>query len=249
MNKNTNEQNDKHNKTKKQWLERWQNEQIGFHQNDINVYLKKYFNKFSNDSNCVFTPFCGKSLDMKYISDMGKNVIGVELVKSALDSFVSENDLKKHSKTKNIDNFLYYDIKMNKINKGNIELLCGDFFSLQKKHLQINTKLNSKMDIFDRASLVALNVNDRLKYSLKILELFSNNEKIKKGGKMLLVTLNYDEKQKQGPPYSVSNEEVYKLYGDSCNIELLEKINLKDTNNRYDDLSYMFESVYLLSLK
>jgi thiopurine S-methyltransferase len=219
----------------KQWYDRWKNNKIGFHQDSVNVYLKKYVNIFK-DNSTVFVPFCGKSIDMLYLRDIGKDVVGIELVSSALDSFVRENSL--HANISKVDNFIQYDIldNSNCPSNGTIKLLCGNFFDLKKQHLQNKNSL----DIFDRASLVALNKQDRVRYVDGIKQLLEQDSRV------LLVSLDYDDSIKQGPPYSVSDKEIKKLYGDVCEISLLDTIDLKATSSRYDSLSYMYENIYLI---
>lgn len=213
-----------------QWLDRWKDNRIGFHQNEISPYLLKYAHKLNKNST-IFTPLCGKSLDMLYLSDNFANVIGVELVKDACDAFVKENNLKATIKEKEC----FVDYKITNKNKENIELLCGDIFDIKPKHIKQN------IDIFDRASLVALDKEDRAKYAILMIELMSV------GSKMLLVSLEYKQSERNAPPYSVDEQEIQKLYANNCKIEMLEKVDLKPINDRYLDLSYMYASAYLIT--
>lgn len=201
------------------WLDRWEVGNIGFHRLDYNEYLVKYFDRFSGNSSDVLVPLCGKSLDLLYLAKKVNKVIGSEISKKAFDSFVIENNLKYKK-----ENNLY------KIN--NIDYFVDDFFNL-------NIQSNDRLDIFDRASFVALTTQQRIKYANKIKAILN--------GKMLLITLEYPENEKKGPPFSVSQEEVYNLYGDTFNIELLESIDLKTTNDRLNALSFAFEKVFLIS--
>ena len=52
------------------WLERWELEQTGFHQNETNPYLQQYWQQMDNASQ-VFVPLCGKSLDMLWLAKQG----------------------------------------------------------------------------------------------------------------------------------------------------------------------------------
>lgn len=47
------------------WLERWERKEIGFHQDEVNAHLRKYWQELHlvTDSK-VFVPLCGKSSDM-----------------------------------------------------------------------------------------------------------------------------------------------------------------------------------------
>jgi thiopurine S-methyltransferase len=204
------------------WINRWDENRIGFHSLEYNKYLIKYFDKFSKSSSNIFLPLCGKSLDLLYLCDKVNKVIGVELSQKAINSFIKENNLKYKKETNK-----YFDIY--RIN--NIDFYLGDFFN-------INIQSNDRLDIFDRASLVALNKKQRIKYTQKIKTILN--------GKMLLVTLEYPENEKKGPPFSVTKEEVYNLYSKDFNVDLLESINLKTTNDKLGSLSSAYERVFLI---
>ena len=209
----------------KDWLKRWDENRIGFHQSNINPYLQKYFDVFSSSENNIFVPLCGKSLDMIWLSSKAKKIIGVEIAHKAIDGFMKENNLVANMEQKE-------KLTLYKIN--NIDFFVGDFFDLKEE-------LPTQIDIFDSASLVAFNKQAREKYSKRIIQILNN--------KMLLITLEYSEKEKQGPPFNVSEDEVYKLYGNDCNIKLLETLNLKDTKDRLNTLSYAYEKIYLIEKK
>ena len=50
------------------WLERWQLNQIGFHNKDINPHLKQNWSSLElMANNQVFVPFCGKSQDLLWL--------------------------------------------------------------------------------------------------------------------------------------------------------------------------------------
>ena len=81
------------------WIERWEQKQTGFHQNDINPYLQKFWPTLQCDNNAkVFVPLCGKSTDLIWLNDQGHNILGIELSELAVKDFFSENDLSVRSK-------------------------------------------------------------------------------------------------------------------------------------------------------
>lgn len=205
------------------WVNRWDENRIGFHSLEYNEYLIKYFDRFSDGGSDVLLPLCGKSLDLLYLRDKVSKVIGVELSSKAVSSFIQENNLAYEKKENKYFDFYKID---------NIDFFVGDFFNLE-------IKSDNRLDIFDRASLVALNAEQRVQYSKKIKTILS--------GKMLLVTLEYPENEKKGPPFSVLEEEVYSLYEDTFDITLLESIDLKQTDDRLGSLSFAYEKVFLIS--
>ena len=54
------------------WLQKWENNQIGFHENKPNPLLVKYFHILSLEKGSrIFLPLCGKSLDMAWLLSRG----------------------------------------------------------------------------------------------------------------------------------------------------------------------------------
>ena len=94
-----------------------------------------------------------------------------------------------------------------------------------------------------RASLVSLPLDMRKQYADKMAELKSP------GIRTLLVTLTYDQSEMNGPPFSVSEDNVNELYSDYFSIE---KLCFKDTianEPRMQDrgLTSLVETVYKLT--
>ena len=113
----------------------------------------------------------------------------------------------------------------------------GDFFTLQKEDLADIT------DVFDRASLVALPTDMRQQYATKMAELLQANTR------SLLVTLTYDQAEMNGPPFSVSEENVTELFSEYFTVQ---KLCFKDTIDdeprmKERGLSSLVETVYKLT--
>lgn len=221
------------------WLERWNNNQTGFHQQQINPYLAYFYGEkgpapAQREKLKVFVPLCGKSKDLLWLSQNGYKVFAVECSDRAVKDFFEENALNyKHAEKD--QHGLYQSSDLSSI----IEIYQGDFFELQKEHLDDIT------DIFDRASLVALPVEMRKAYVDKIAEIQ------KPKTRTLLVTLKYDESEMNGPPFSVSDEEVQDLYAENFSIEKLcykDVIN-EETGLRNRGLSHLIETVFKLVRK
>ena len=75
------------------WHQRWQENQIGFHQPEINSYMKAHWSELFLDRGTVFVPLCGKSSDMLWLRDQGHKVIASELSSVAVRDFFKENGL------------------------------------------------------------------------------------------------------------------------------------------------------------
>ena len=65
---------------------------------------------------------------------------------------------------------------------------------------------------------------------------------------MLLITLEYDVAEMQGPPYSVHEDELRRHYGEAFAITLLERNDILDERPRWREagLSALDEAVFRL---
>ena len=218
------------------WQQRWDNDEIGFHQQTINPYLMYFYGQKGpavdqRDKLKVFVPLCGKSKDMLWLSQNGYKVFGVECSERAVKDFFEENALNYRFAEK--EGYALYQANDQ---TAEIEILQGDFFSLQQ------SDLDGVTDIFDRASLVALPLEMRASYADKMAEIQ------KTGIRSLLVTLTYNQAEMNGPPFSVSEEDVNKLYSDNFSIEKLCFKDIIDDEPGFKNrgLTSLVETVYKL---
>ena len=212
------------------WLERWQQNQIGFHNEAINPHLEQYWQALQIEAGSrVFVPLCGKSNDMLWLLAQNYRVIGVELSPLAVNAFFAENKVPATGGFK--ANFEVWE-------NDDICIYCGDFFHLREDDL-------TDVDVvYDRASLVALPPEMRTAYAAHMRHL------LKSGTKILLVAFDYPQHEMDGPPFSVQFQEVDSLYRDWCRIELLhaEDILSKEPRFREKGLSCLQEQVYVLTV-
>jgi len=191
------------------WLEFWENNEINWHSDVVTQELEEYLGLLKLEpGDKVFFPLCGKSLDMTYMLKQGFSVIGVELSEIGIMQFFHENKLD--FAISSVGEFDLYSAK-------NIEIYCGDFFSLTPKHL-CDVKA-----VFDRKSLIALDQNLRQKYVKHL------NDIISLGVRMLLITLHYPQHQMSGPPFSVDKSEVESLF--SMTFKYQELKSFQDIEN------------------
>lgn len=178
--------------TTKDWLNIWEENEIPFHQEEVNPLLKKYWSKIALDKSNVFVPLCGKTLDLLWLSSRRhEKVLGVELSPVACGDFFREHKLNYTLK---------YQDKFEVYNGKNINILCGDFFDLEAnffKNIQY---------IYDRAALVALPKDLRFIYVQRLGEFLPLYSRI------LLIVIEYQQKAELGPPYSVSSNEIRSLF-------------------------------------
>jgi thiopurine S-methyltransferase len=211
------------------WQQRWQQNQIGFHQQKINSRLKKLWPGLGIATGSrVLVPLCGKSLDMLWLWQAGYRVLGVELSAAACEAFFRENDLPfEHSADGIFERFAMQGI----------ELLAGDFFALSPADTVGITSA------YDRAALVALPADMRPAYAAHLAAL------LPEGCTMLLIGMGYDESRMQGPPFSVQEDEVRNLFSPSFGIEIISTSSGPDIvgNLKQRGLDTLEEKVYRLT--
>lgn len=211
------------------WQERWQQNQIGFHQEAINLHLQQFWPKLGiAPGHGVFVPLCGKSADMLWLRAQGYTVVGVELSPLAVQAFFAENGLPVTTRTQG--RFTVYEAE-------GICIYCGDFFDLTADALE------GVGAVYDRASLIALPPDMRPAYAAHLQRL------LVAGSSMLLVAFDYPQQEMQGPPFSVEACEVRALYGDHCSIELIHSADILQQEARFRDrgVTRLQEKVYRLT--
>ena len=185
------------------WRQRWQDNQIGFHQAAPTPLLLKHWPSLGVPADAkVFVPLAGKSLDMPWFAAQGHRVLGVELSELAVAQFFAENGLRPEIRDTHYGR--HYEA-------GGIELILGDAFGLDADMLRDCDA------VFDRAALIALPPELRRRYAN---ELYA---KLPAGCRGLLITLEYPQAERDGPPFSVPGDEVRALYGRDWDIDLLER--------------------------
>ena len=183
------------------WIEKWKKSEIGFHQSDFETNLMQFWSRLGlKPGQQVFVPLCGKSLDMLWLAGQGHQVIGVELSPLACEAFFAENKLTPT---------LFREGAFEVWSADEIRILQGDFFDLGREHLA------DCAGVYDRASLVALPPEMRERYVRHLTAILPTAAEI------LLLTMEFDQAQRPGPPFAVSEVEVRKLYEPACEVLLL----------------------------
>jgi thiopurine S-methyltransferase len=210
------------------WLERWQRNEIGFHQGEINAHLQEFWDRLQLPAGSeVFVPLCGKSRDMLWLRAQGHRVLGVELSPLAVEDFFLENELKPQVRSHGAFDSWSCD---------GVTLLCGDFFELE------TADLKGVAAAYDRASLVALPPEMRERYAQHLHRILPTRVP------MLLVTMDYPQAEMSGPPFSVSAAEVQRLYADHYDIARLYTHDVLAENVRFRErgLTHLDEVVFHL---
>jgi len=208
------------------WESRWQENRIGFHLKEVNSYLMRFFDQLLNQNpERVFVPLCGKTLDLCWLTKKTKKVIGVELVSKAVQDFFAEN---------NIDYLIKQDEALQIYSSKSIDIYLGDFFDLNPEQTSLFKA------IYDRASIVAIEKPERVEYVDHL------NSFLDTAGRILLISLEYNQNQMEGPPYSVPVEEIERLFSPLGSLKLLETNDVLDDRFRNKGLTRLLEHVFLI---
>jgi thiopurine S-methyltransferase len=182
------------------WLQRWKNNELGFHKREANPALVKYIEKLSLvKRNRVFVPLCGKTLDIPWLLAQGYRVAGAELVEIAVEQLFNTLGMEPEISTIG---------KINRYRATDIDIFVGNILDVSAE------RLGDVDAIYDRAALVALPKEMRTRYTAHLMQ-------VTEKAPQLLVTYEYDQTLMDGPPFSISTAEVNQHYGDSYHVSLL----------------------------
>jgi thiopurine S-methyltransferase len=184
------------------WLERWQRNEIGFHQPAPHRALARHWASLGLPrSSRVLVPLAGKSSDMLWLAAAGHHVVGIELAELAVRAFFDENALAP--KITEHGALRCFSVE-------GLDLWCGDVFAIG------TTEVGRVAAVFDRAALVALPPELRQRYVAHLDAITPP------GTRTLLITMEYSQTEMPGPPHAVLEDEVRVLYRTHA-IELLER--------------------------
>lgn len=183
------------------WLQLWRDRRTDdFHQSAVNQLLARFWSSLDLPaSSRIFVPLCGKSLDMLWLASQGHEVIGVELSPIAVRAFFRENRLQPVRRA--MGDFILWQ-------HGNISILCGDYFALQRADL-------GHIDmVYDRAALTALPEDIRRLYAAQLRRIVTADTSI------FLLTIE-DAAEDASPEQALGvDEELGELYSEGFDIDL-----------------------------
>lgn len=187
------------------WVQKWKNDEIPFHEKETNSLLVKYFEVLALvKGDRIFVPLCGKTLDIAWLLSNGYRVAGAELSEIAIKQLFA--DLGVEPKISKIGELKHYSAE-------NLDIFVGDIFTVSR------TILGQVDGVYDRAALVALPVGMRKQYTTHITKLTDN-------APQLLICFEYDQSMMDGPPFSISNNEIKQHYSNRYNLSLLEELDV-----------------------
>jgi len=215
------------------WSQRWREKNTGWHLSDVNPILAQHFDKVVNGrSNLkIFVPLCGKTKDFKWMFQQGHRVVGVEFDELTVRELFQESDVKIATEQ------IMGDLKLFASHDQRFKVYVGDFFAFK---LDFEKELCDA--VWDRGSLVAVNVADREKYVAIMKSIMSSS------CRYLLDTLEYDLAEYIGTPHSVSEAEIVTLYND-CEVTFLSKLDALNERWRSNGLTRFEEKAHLITKK
>jgi thiopurine S-methyltransferase len=182
------------------WHDRWQRNQIGFHEPQANPLLLAHFDSlFLPVGSRIFVPLCGKTLDIPWLLSRGQRVAGAELSEIAVQQLFADLGLTPHATAIG---------KVTRYSAPGIDIFQGDIFDLSRGDL-------SEVDaVYDRAALIALPEPLRTHYARHLAQITDR-------AMQLLVCINYEQRLIAGPPFSVDGAEVARLYQGTYDLKAL----------------------------
>lgn len=198
------------------WKNKWAQNSIGFHRAEANPLLIKHIHVL-NAPQRILIPLCGKTRDIAWLLEQGHQVVGVELVEMAIVQLFEELGV-----TPTIEQSAHHK----HYSAPNLDIFVGNIFDVDAETI-------GPIDaIYDRAALVALPQDMRDRYTQHIVHMTQN-------APQLLITFTYDQSLMNGPPFSISEQEVTRQYGEHYTLTSLyhEPISLK---NEFEATEYVW---------
>ncbi len=187
------------------WHNRWQTNQTGWHERDVNPLLIAHFPLLNVASGSrVFVPLCGKSLDLGWLLSRGYAVAGAELSELAVTQLFAELGMEP----------TISEVGKHKHFHGEkIDIFVGDLFDLSREML-------GPVDaVYDRAALVALPEAMRAQYTAHLKSLTAL-------APQLVIGYEYDQTVVPGPPFSVTPDELHRHYSDAYTLTPLARVDV-----------------------
>jgi thiopurine S-methyltransferase len=207
------------------WIKAWNEGRTQFHQPHYHPKLTGHFARLeARAGQKVLVPLCGKTKDMMWLYQQGLEVHGVELHGPAIREFFTENALEAPRVSRDGQHTHHVHDRLT--------VSCGDFLKLDQSEVYDL--------VYDRAALVALPRPMRKEYAQVI------RRALKPGGKCLLISYEYDTAQMEGPPFSITEDEILELYQSSFEIELIEDEVPKGEGGRLAAVKSLRQKVHLL---
>ncbi|WP_226702967.1 thiopurine S-methyltransferase [Microbulbifer elongatus] len=186
------------------WHDKWQRNEIGFHNSEVHPLLVKHFSGLGqNKGSRIFLPLCGKTLDIAWLLGKGYRVVGAELSELAVRQLFEQLGVEPQVEA--------VGSSLKRFHSEGLDIFAGDIFEL-------TGQLLGEVDaVYDRAALVALPEEMRAQYTRHLVQMTS-------AVPQLLVTFEYDQDLMPGPPFCVSDDEVLQHYASHYRCTLVDAV-------------------------
>jgi thiopurine S-methyltransferase len=187
------------------WLQKWEQGETRFHEGQANALLVKHFEALSLEAGSrVFLPLCGKTRDIHWLLSKGCHVAGAELSRIAVEELFVELGVAPEITAIGA---------MRQYSAEGVDIFVGDIFDLTRDAL-------GPVDaIYDRAALVALPDTMRDRYAPHLVEISGR-------ARQLLICFEYDQSLVDGPPFSIGDTEVRRLYAETYALTALDTVDV-----------------------
>lgn len=210
------------------WLQHWREGRIGFHSHQPQPLLVAHWPALGvPTSGQVLVPLAGKSLDMVWLREQGHGVLGIELSPLAIEQFFAERALQP---------VIRESAHGRHYVAGPYELICADIFQLNP------SVFSACVGVYDRAAMVALAPNMRRRYIDTVYR------QLPRDCRGLMIVLEYDQRAMQGPPFSVSQQDLDAVFQPDWRVDLLASMDglLQETHFAQIGVSSMLNVAYRL---
>jgi thiopurine S-methyltransferase len=206
------------------WIARWESGQTGWHRDTVHDGLKGHFARLGSPKR-VLVPLCGASLDVQWLARQSsvEAVIGIDLSPVAAARLFEEAGLIPEREVQGDHTWWRAE---------NISLCVGDFFSA---HPGDFCNIDA---VWDRAAMIAIDPSTRSAYADKLRALAP-------GAQLLLNALVYDASLHDGPPWSLSSEQVRAFFS---SVETLATTDSLDERWRERGHTWMHTELHLIGL-
>ena len=187
------------------WHDKWEKNEIGFHQDKVNRMLARHLSVLEPRERArILLPLCGKTLDIEWLLSNGYHVIGSELSELAIIQLFE--DLGAEPTVTALGCLKQYSTE-------DLDIFVGDFFALAQDHI------GAVDATYDRAALVALPGDLRRRYADHLAAITDH-------APQLLISFEYDQSEMAGPPFSITADEVTRLYDAHYALTLLDSADV-----------------------
>ncbi len=187
------------------WIDKWQANEIGFHKADVNPMLLAHINQLGLGDGCrVFLPLCGKTRDIGWLLSRGYRVCGAEFSVLAVEQLFTNLGVEPTRKKAGA---------LTRFSANGIEIFVGDIFDVTQ------SALGPVDAIYDRAALVALQWEMRGRYAAHLADITDH-------ARQLLICFEYDQTTMNGPPFSVDENELRRIYADGYEFKMIERADV-----------------------